>query len=385
MKTLADIDPVELGAELKESRQLSCLTQEQVASHLGISRTTVVAIEKGDRKIRSEEFATLCKLYNISASQLLREDKIKVNFAVKFRKDAKYKIDEETTRYAVDLLTDLSTAYVEIENIIGNKKQYAWLPEQTIYSGDVVRQAEDAALSLRHRLGLGLSPVNDVVSLFETELGFRIFARPIASNISALFAFDEEIGPCVLLNSKHPAKRRSFSTAHEGGHYISSRRSPDIYIEGNAEQTREEKYANSFALEFLMPAISIRQRFQDIQNRDNKFSPRSLIIMAYTFHVTPEAMCRRLESLELLKTGTFDSLKERGFNGEAVSQVIGNDNEDSPLALPPRLSFLVSEAFHYGYLSEGQLCEMFHLEQIEFRTLIEAFNNWGQDGNTGPS
>lgn len=379
MNRLDDVDPKKLGHRLKEARLLASITQEQAANKIEVARTTVVAIEKGNRKIRPVELATLCKLYNVSASQLIKEEKIAVDFAIRFRKDQRCDDNADASQYAVQLLTDLSNAAVELERILGRTSNYVWLPEQPLLHGNLIRQAEDAANSLRHRLGLGLAPINDIVSLFEIELGFRIFIRPIDSKISAAFAFDPAIGPCVLLNSKHPAKRRSFSVAHEGGHYISSRDMLDVYYDNRIESSREEKYANAFAREFLMPAAAIRQRFYDTQNREGKFSPRHLIILAHTFHVTPEAMCRCLETIKLLKNGTYDSLRERGFNGQAVSQVLGDQVDSKPLSLPPRLAFLAAEAYNEGYLSEGQLSDMLHLDQVELRSLLEAFDAGGLD------
>ena len=53
METLAfdQIDPRVLGQSLQESRRATGLTQQTVADQMELARTTLVAIEKGERKI----------------------------------------------------------------------------------------------------------------------------------------------------------------------------------------------------------------------------------------------------------------------------------------------------------------------------------------------
>jgi transcriptional regulator with XRE-family HTH domain len=55
--------------------RLSCgLSQEAVAKEIGIKRTTVTAIENGDRKILAEELIDFSKIYGIPVETLLNDD-----------------------------------------------------------------------------------------------------------------------------------------------------------------------------------------------------------------------------------------------------------------------------------------------------------------------
>ncbi len=58
-------------AKLKNARERLSLTQEYVAKYLGVSRTAVVQMENGNRKISGDELAKLCKLYGISSDYVL--------------------------------------------------------------------------------------------------------------------------------------------------------------------------------------------------------------------------------------------------------------------------------------------------------------------------
>jgi hypothetical protein len=50
--TLETIDPKILGQRLQNARKARGLTQQDVAKDLGIARTTVTAIEQGERRVR---------------------------------------------------------------------------------------------------------------------------------------------------------------------------------------------------------------------------------------------------------------------------------------------------------------------------------------------
>ena len=56
---------------LKAARKALRLTQEFVAKQMGMSRTTVVAIEAGKREVSAKELAGFAKLYGVSMDDLI--------------------------------------------------------------------------------------------------------------------------------------------------------------------------------------------------------------------------------------------------------------------------------------------------------------------------
>ena len=48
-------NPQEIGERLRAARSRSGLTQEDVSRQLKMARTTLVAIEKGQRRVRADE------------------------------------------------------------------------------------------------------------------------------------------------------------------------------------------------------------------------------------------------------------------------------------------------------------------------------------------
>lgn len=377
MARLDDIDAAAIGERLRVARTDARLNQEDAAKALSLSRPTMVAIEKGQRKVKWEELDQLAQLYKVPINRLLAQDAVQLDLQGRFRR---VDVNEEEAAEAIAQLNRLASASVELERLLGLKLSPAYPPEQRIGPGSVDRQAEEAALELRHRLGIGLAPIPDIVSLLENELGIRVFVRGLASNIAGVFAFDPVVGACILLNAKHPWERRALTAGHELGHFLTNRSAVDLVELNESLPSADERFANAFSHAFLMPPTAVRRRFQDMVEADKKFTPRHLILLAHTFHVSIEAICRQLEKLELLPQGSFESLKRRGFNKDAVRGVIGDPAPtNGTIPKNPRLAHLVSSAFRRELASEGQLASMLGLDRVEVRELIDIFGDSDED------
>lgn len=365
-------NPAELGDRLRHARTQAGLTQAQAATALQVARTTLVALEKGQRRVRADELKAMADIYGASVASLLRESAVHVELSPRFR--ALNEKDDEDANNAARLLNDLTGAELELERLTGRKLKANYPPERPILPGDVKEQAEDLAMELRHRLGLGLAPIGDIVTLLEVEIGMRVFVRPLGPKISGLFIYDDDAGACMLLNRNHPRERRAMTAAHEFGHLVSSRRQPDIF-DDCSPQTREEKFATAFGLAFMAPAPTVRRLFQEYRQESGRFSPRHLILMAHSLNVSQEAMCRRLEDLKLLPAGTWESLRDRGFSGELVRQILGDRPRDDEMIVPPRLWMLAAEAYNKDMLTEGQLAQLLRIDRTELRRILDMLGS----------
>lgn len=369
------MDAIVLGERLRVARSRAGFTQDDAAKAISVSRTTMTAIEKGDRRLRNKEFIALVDLYGTTANQLLRESVVSVDLTPRFR--ALPETQSSKAENAARLLNDLAAAEVELERLLGRHSIRSYPPERPIGPGDIDQQAEEAALEFRHKLGRGLSPLKDLISLLESELGIRIFIRPIEErNISGMFIFDETIGACMLLNANHNEIRRRQSAAHECGHFVATRNRPDVDSSAIDTGSREERFAKRFGFALLMPAAAVRSAFQDLVREHGRFSPRHLVVLAGRFGVANEAFCRRLEDLSLLKRGTWESIRARGFSGDFARTLL-NNQEVGPsdfADVTPRLWLLVAEAYEQGLVSEGQLSQMLRLSRLEVRAILDSLD-----------
>lgn len=67
-------DRIALGARLKEKREYSGFSQEDVAAYLKISRSAVSLMESGGRKVDVLELKQLARLYQCSIEGLTQDD-----------------------------------------------------------------------------------------------------------------------------------------------------------------------------------------------------------------------------------------------------------------------------------------------------------------------
>ncbi len=374
---LTHIEPVDIGVRLRGAREEAGLTQTDVAADLRVARTTLVAMEQGRRRIRTDELQHLARLYGTSVNALLRREAVHVDLVHRFRK--LWTASDESMERAAWLMTDLVRAEVELENLLGVTRTTNYPPARPLLPGDVRLQAENDAIALRQWLGLGLAPVRDVMSLLELELGVRLYVRPLDSRVSGLFAYDDGVGACILLNANHPPARQAQTAVHELGHLTSRRQAPDVCRSDRQDDSREERYANAFGRAFLTPARTVTLKFEDVTAGASRFTRRHVILLAHVFGVSREAMVRRLEELGLLKSGTWDWFEANGgITNDHERQVLGEQVAVDPVACDAqrpvslRLGLLATEAERRELLSEGQLARLLRLDRVELRKILDA-------------
>ncbi|KQV41372.1 XRE family transcriptional regulator [Rhizobium sp. Root1204] len=380
----------QIGERLRVARESAGRTQADAAEAIGVARTTLVAMEKGARRVKIAELQQLARLFGTSANGLLRKEAVHVELTPKFRKLGEN--EEKAVTEAAELMAQLVRAEVELESLLGIEHVRNLPPERRILTGDVRQQAEQHALELRHWLGLGLAPVADIVSLLELQMGVRVYSRRLAAKISGLFAFDESVGACILLNANHPLDRRTQTAAHELGHLVSTRMDAEVNEIDELESSREEKYANAFARGFLTPAQAVRQKFAEVTAGSSSLTRRHVIVLAHIFHVSREAIVRRLEELQLTKRGTWDWFKANGdITDDQARQVLGDADKSDRLkdeaALPVSLktSLMAYQAAQRGLLSEGQLARLLHLDRVQVRDLLSDIDAEESGANAATS
>lgn len=376
----------EIGKRLRLAREGVKFTQQEAADAIKMARTTLAVIELGQRRARLEELQKLATIYKTSANAILRREAVHLDMVPRFRKlaDSADSAIEDAAR----LLNDLVRAEVELEDALGIERVRNYPPERPLLPGDVRTQAEQDAQELRDWLGLGAAPVMDILSLLDLQLGIRVYLRRLDSKVSGLFAFDDNVGACMLLNANHPADRIAQSGAHELGHFVSTRRQTEILTTREKFQSREERYANAFARCFSAPGRIVRQRFAEITAGQSHLTRRHVILLASATGLSREALVRRLEELSLVKQGTWDWFESNGgITDQQAREVLGELPSREPIIaqaqglIPPRLSLLAGEAWRRGLYSEGQLAQLLNLNRLELREILDSVQTEESEAN----
>lgn len=362
--------PDKLGERLRRARGAAGLTQDQAATAIGVARTTLVAIEKGERRLKMAELVALAELYQVSSASLLQAERADLEMRPQFRRANHPGLSEEAVSGAITLLERLATATVQLDRLLGHTPSRDAPPPVRLDARRVYDQADDAALVVRARLGVGMAPVPHLARLLESELGFHIFTRSLGAwQISGVYGYTPQSGPCVVLNAAHPASRRQFTLGHELGHFMSTRDVVDIEGGVGEDSAVAERFANAFSASLLMPAPALRGRVAEITDQSGKFTVAGIFFMAEEFAVSREAMCRRLETLGLVRTGTWDVVRRR--SPELLMSSLAF--EETPFTRHGRLGLSAAQAYDRELLSEGQLAELLVLDRVEARELLDAY------------
>jgi Zn-dependent peptidase ImmA (M78 family)/transcriptional regulator with XRE-family HTH domain len=371
------LSDVEIGERLRLAREIAKLTQEEAGAIIDAARTTIVAIEQGKRRVRIDELQRLAAAYGTAANTILRREAVHLDMVPRFRKLPQS--DDKAIESATRLLNDLVRAEIELENALGVTRVHNYPPERPILPGSVREQAEQDAQELRDWLGLGPGPVSDIVSILDMQLGIRVYVRRLDAKVAGLYAYDDIAGACILLNQNHPPERLTYTGAHEGGHFISTRKQSEILTNDEKPKSREERYADAFARCFLTPARAVRQRFSQITAGQSHLTRRHIILLAHAFGISREAMVRRLEELSLAREGTWDWFNSNGgITDDQARQVLGEvlNSSLNPVRaqgyVPPRLALLMREAWKQEMYSEGQLARLLRLNRHEIREILDG-------------
>lgn len=371
MTEYLDVDKATLD-RLRAARKRRGLTQESVAARLGMARTTVVAIEKGERPLRADEFVRLADAYNVPVSELLRSAPPPADFTLEFRLPPDRETLASEMERAAALLQQLADDYVELEKITGAQMDPALFPPVTQPAGRPETFGPALAASERNRLGIGDAPVSRLRELLDSDVGLRTFATPLPAPVAGLYIYSDLHGPCVAINADHPYERQRWSLAHEYAHFLTSRERPEVTV--LHQYTRvpaNERIADAFAEAFLVPRSRLTRRFHDIQRSHGRVTPADLLGLAAYFEVSFQAIVLSLEDARLLPSGTWDRLSAQGFRPEEGRQMLdlGTVEPDQRL-LPPRYERLAVQAYWAGDISEGELSSFLHTDRVAARRRV---------------
>lgn len=372
---LPPIDARVLGARLRQVREDKGLTQDQVARHLGVARTTLVAIEKGERRLKPEELVELASLYGRRLSSLLQGGPPVEGFSVQLRSAYSPLANESDLQPYIEEFQAICEDYLRLEAIRGVPLGRRYPPQYEVGQVNPSLAAEDVAAEERRRLGLGDGPLLNLREVLENGVGLRIFLLKLPSRVAGMYAFTEELGGCIALNVDHSAERRRQTLTHEYGHFLTSRFRSEVLQEGRYERRPHlELFAEAFGRAFLMPVEGLRRQFLSLKRERKAGITRSdLCRLAYSYDVSVEAMVRRLEEIQLVPTGLWERLRIEGFKVREAMQILGlvvSNRQDE--MLPTRFRALAVESWQAGDLTEGQLARILRVNRLEVRGIIQA-------------
>ncbi|MDJ0678074.1 MAG: XRE family transcriptional regulator [Calothrix sp. MO_167.B42] len=371
---LDNIDLRTLGKLLQQARKKCGMTQADAANVINVARTTIVAIEKGERRLKPTELIKITRAYGLPVSDLVRPRPVVEPFEVQFR--AVYQRSEEQKAEIEPFiihLEELCQNYLELEKIMDAPLPQNYPAEYQVKNMPIKSAAESIAISERQRLGLGDAPIPKLRDVLEQDVGLRIFYLEMPQKYSEVYSYNEQVGGCMAINAKHPEERRRWSMAHGYLHFLAHRQKPEFHFDGQYQRYPvSEQLAETFPKYFLMPTSGLLKRFSDMCRTHGKFTPTNLFTLAHYYGVSVEALIYRLEEMELLPSGTWDKLRDRGLKVRKVQQELGLEAIPQRMDIMPlHYQHLAIEALDQGLITEGRFADFLWVDRLEARRIAE--------------
>ena len=382
---------IEIGARLRNARIVANMTRAEAAVRVGTDHASVAAVEEGRCHLNALAVQEFAWAYECCCGAILRCDAVHLDLVSRFRKLADCDEDVDT---AARKLNTYVAAEMEFEHELDETHEHRYPPELRAPSGDddaIASAAEVAARDLRDRFRLASRPVEDMVQLFEAELGVRVYPYPMNSKISCLYAHDERAGSCLMLNAELPRAAFSTAAAQVLGHFMASRRKPLLLMANSRVTTSDERFADYFSRCFLISPDEARRRFAELVARNSRPELSRIASMARDFGVATLTLVLRLEELGLIPEGAWKRMMERDGMASTLSRL---DSSDVPpivfpapgidVPLPQRLARMAKKVGKMDLYSEDQFGYLLDLDWYHVKGLMyKRFSEWTANDSKG--
>jgi Zn-dependent peptidase ImmA (M78 family)/transcriptional regulator with XRE-family HTH domain len=275
-----------VGARIRRARIMKGLSQAQLGEGLNKTQTAVSYWEAGRRSPDLDDLIELADVLDVPVSYFFE------------RSEAKPK--EKSGKKRVLLRAEATLRPFEF--LSSEIAAFADFAEDTMepLAGKIRVAAEDptrAAQQLLAQAHVTKTPI-EVVEL-AARCGVNVVEWDFSDEISGLL-LDLDVGPVIGFNGIHAPTRQRFTIAHELGHFLLDHHD-HFHIDLSEQESlgaspgyrwQDERAANDFAAQLLMPAAFVTQAFA---------KTKSLGQLASEFDVSSQAMGFRLLNLGLVR------------------------------------------------------------------------------------
>lgn len=373
---VSSIPPPVIGRRLQEARKARGLTQQDVADSLEVARTTVTALEKGERRTRPDELLKMARLFGRPVGDFVGLKDPVSNFNEQLR-GAVSKLGsqeaQDELRQVVESFQRLCEDYLHLEALNETPLVRSYPPQYPTEGTSPEVAAEDVALAERHRLALGDGPLPKLRDILGNDVGLRVFSFDLPSPVEGMYVYTDELGGCIAVNARHPLTRQRWSLAGDYGRFLTDRFRSEVSMLGGVGRTRfGERFEDAFARCLLMPASGLRRRFNALSRAaQGKIAAAEICRLAHQYSVSVETMMLRLEEFRLLPAGTWGRMRDAAHKmQEAEGQSGLPSGRRDERGLPLRYQYLAALAYEEGALTEGELARYLRVDRVAARRLV---------------
>ena len=349
-----------IGHRIKVARAAAGLSLRGLAEAMGgvVSAQAIGKYERDEDMPGSRALIALADALGVSEDFLLSEDEIALE-GVDFRKKAGSSAREEATLEARTI--HMLERYLAVEDLLQLRSVDWEQPRSAPYPVANLRDAEDAARSVRDDWGLGADPIPQLAELLE-ERGVKVMSLDL-DDIDGLAAKVRRRGRdaarVIVIKRGIWSERKRFNLAHELGHMVMK----------VAPGLNEEKAAHRFAGAFLVPADVLRA---EVGASRSSLSLGELVALKKRFGVSLQALAYRCKDLGIISQAAFaklfDVFEERGWRAYPYEEPARMESE---VEEPKRFQRLVYRALAEAVIGEARAAELLGISARELDAQLD--------------
>ena len=169
-----------------------------------------------------------------------------------------------------------------------------------------VNEMPEVAQMILDRLGIEEVPI-PIVAIMKS-LNFQVVAGELKDEISGVIGIDDDLAKnfksskVIAINNKDNVGHQRFTMAHELAHYLFDFDVSNQIVYYNTyntfeDENEEERRANYFAANLLMPEKKFKKEFDNVVIKNNLYV--TVEKLSQIFQVSGEAVRRRISELSL--------------------------------------------------------------------------------------
>ncbi|WP_313400240.1 ImmA/IrrE family metallo-endopeptidase [Acinetobacter variabilis] len=299
---------------IKAAQNLRGFSHSKTAEALDIPLATFKKYLSGERTLPYDFWQKVSKIFNVPESYFKDKNSTIFNMSeVNFRARARIKASYSNAIAEYIRLAESISDY--FSRNIKNLPVFNILDDYNL-DPDSEDSPEITALRIRSEWGLGVQPINNIISLLELK-GIKVFSLPLNVREVDVLSISLDGQPFVLLDTFKSAERTRFDAAHELAHiflHIYDTQTPNDEI----DYKKRESEADRFASCFLMPDESFLSLAPKEMSINNMLKYKSY------WRVSLQAINYKSHKLDLLSDWVYRS------NCMKINSLGYHKNEPSP-------------------------------------------------------
>jgi transcriptional regulator with XRE-family HTH domain/Zn-dependent peptidase ImmA (M78 family) len=300
-----------LGIRLRRAREGLGLTQEDLSKSVGLSSEFISLLEIGKRSPSLDSLRRIAEFLKKDVGYFLQDREEDFNVLLQ---DKRLNLE---ARRSIRRLQRYCEDYIRLEDLTARHTE----PAPLYFSISAERLAQEE----RNRLGLGAEPIRKLFGVVEAN-GLKILRQwiPEQAKIAVVFVnYSAEQASFAMINASRPLGDQIVAAAHAYAHYLKDRQAspildnPDVLVDDYLPLYHpREKFAQTFALQFLVPPAKLRQlvakemhgrslHFEDVVHLKRYFG-LTMATMLQVLHKRGFIPSHRYQEFQATDAGAFE-------------------------------------------------------------------------------